>query len=218
MERAEAQERRRQWAALVKEANKRRDERVANKGPTSKITHDVEAVAEEERRLAEVQMFRERSMAVLEQRSNEAAATVEARVVERKRRIFELRQWRQGYWTKASEAAAAESADLISAAAEERLLRERELVAFDDAELAEREMQRTFDQVSGPSVSEDPSGLGVFGVPWERGAEAKHPQNRVAGADDAEVQLFSAPPQSGFEKEVLKLHGLQAAEARAEDL
>jgi hypothetical protein len=67
-------------------------------------------------------------------------------------------------------------------------------------------------------VSFDPSGLGVFGTPWEEGHEASHPNNRKAGADDAEVALFSAPPQSGFEEEVLELHELQAEEARQGDL
>jgi hypothetical protein len=48
-------------------------------------------------------------------------------------------------------------------------------------------MQRTLDQVSGPSISSDPSGLGIFGNPWERGRETRHPANRLPGVDDVEV-------------------------------
>jgi hypothetical protein len=48
-------------------------------------------------------------------------------------------------------------------------------------------MQRTHDQVGGPSVSEDPSGLGVFGIPFEQGLPVSHPRNRKPGVDDYEV-------------------------------
>jgi hypothetical protein len=62
--------------------------------------------------------------------------------------------------------------------------------------LAERDMQRTHDQVSGPSVSEDPSGLGVFGIPFEQGLPVSHPRNRKPGVDDYEVnKSFSLVPK-----------------------
>lgn len=58
---------------------------------------------------------------------------------------------------------------------------------FSLTRLAERDMQRTHDQVSGPCLSEDPSGLGVFGIPFEQGLPTSHTRNRKAGVDDYEV-------------------------------
>lgn len=52
----------------------------------------------------------------------------------KERRLTELRHWRAGHWAKASVAALEESEALIEAATQDRLRRERELVAFDDAE------------------------------------------------------------------------------------
>ena len=134
MERKEAQLRRTQWAKLVEEARAQRDERVARQGPTAKISHAVEAVAHEERRQAEAQMFRERSKAVLEQKTNALFLRQEAAVAAKEARAKELRLWREGYWAQAAEQADGESSALIAQAAAERRHLERELIAFDDAE------------------------------------------------------------------------------------
>jgi hypothetical protein len=218
MERTEAQARRKQWAKLEVQSRKARNDRVAAQGPTAQISHDVGSVAEEERRLAEINEFRERSLATLEAKNN-ALIQKQTRAAEAKdAREVELRRWRAGYWQEAAETAATDARRLIEAAAAERASLERELVAYDDAELAERDAQRTHDQVAGPAVSEDPSGLGLFGTPWEKGHAANDPRNRLAGADDSEVKLFSATPASGFEEEVFELHDLQANEARTEEL
>jgi hypothetical protein len=74
MERTEAQQRRKQWRKLEIQAKKERDERVAHEAPTAKITHDVEDIAKKERELFEVQAFRERSLAIIEQKNNDALA------------------------------------------------------------------------------------------------------------------------------------------------
>ena len=60
-------------------------------------------------------------------------------------------------------------------------------------------------QVAGPAVSEDPSGLGVFGIPWEDGEETRN--KMVPGVDDATVKLWEAPPQSRFDEDVVDVHG-----------
>ena len=218
MERNEAQARRKQWTKLEVQSRKERAERVAAQGPTAKISHDVSAVAEDERRLAEINEFRERSLATLEAKNN-ALLEKQARAAEAKEaREIEVRKWRAGYWKEASESASTTAKDMIEAAAAERAALERQLVAYDDAELADREAQRTHDQVAGPSISDDPSGLGVFGTPWEKGMPASDARNRLAGAEDSEVKLFSATPNSAFEEQVLELHDLQATEARTEEL
>lgn len=72
MERTEAQQRRKQWRKLEIQAKRERDERVAHEAPTAKITHDVENIAAKEKELFEVQAFRERSLAIIEQKNNEA--------------------------------------------------------------------------------------------------------------------------------------------------
>jgi len=178
MERNEAQARRKQWTKLEVQSRKERAERVAAQGPTAKISHDVSAVAEDERRLAEINEFRERSLATLEAKNN-ALLEKQARAAEAKEaREIEVRKWRAGYWKEASESASTTAKDMIEAAAAERAALERQLVAYDDAELADREAQRTHDQVAGPSISDDPSGLGVFGTPWEKGMPASDARNR----------------------------------------
>ena len=74
MDRKEAQIRRKKWNALEMEAKRARDERVKHGAPTAKISHEVMEAAQEEQRLHEVQMFKERSMAFLEQKNNDALA------------------------------------------------------------------------------------------------------------------------------------------------
>ena len=218
MERTEAQQRRKQWSRLERQAKQMRDERVANKGPSAKIASDVAGTAEVERRTNEIQMFKERNLAVLEQKNEEALARKERWDRAQEKKDGDLRAWREGYWAENSASAAEEAEMMIEVAAEDRVRRELELVAMDDAELAERDMQRNFDQVSGANISDDPSGLGVFGIPWENGAEVRHETNRLAGVDDAEVKLFSATPQTEYEERVVQLQELEAEEGRQADL
>ncbi len=70
MERTETQVRRKQWTKLQVQAKRGRDERVAHGAPSAQISRDISGVAGEEQREAEAQMFRERSMAILEQKNN----------------------------------------------------------------------------------------------------------------------------------------------------
>jgi hypothetical protein len=58
----------------------------------------------------------------------------EALALAKEKRLTELRNWRAGHWAKASVKALEESEALIEAATQDRLRRERELIAFDDAE------------------------------------------------------------------------------------
>lgn len=72
MERKEAQLRRKQWRKLEIQSKKERDDRVLHEAPTAKITKDVEDIASKEKELFEVQAFRERSLAIIEQKNNDS--------------------------------------------------------------------------------------------------------------------------------------------------
>ena len=160
LEKREVQARRKKWHELERIAVAARDRRVSAGAPTAKINRDVEDVVAAEERMAEAQHFKERSLATLEQRTNDklnAEAKAEARA---RADLAVLRGWREEFWTKNAEGALEQAEALIEDSRAERLQTELELEAFDDAEMAERDAHRTFDQVAGPAVSDDPSGLG----------------------------------------------------------
>jgi hypothetical protein len=95
----ELQSRRKQWRKLEVQAKKERGNRVDSMKPTAQILRDLKDAARDERRAAEAQMFRDRSLAILEQKNNEAELKREARAAEKEQRAVELRNWRAGYWT-----------------------------------------------------------------------------------------------------------------------
>jgi len=218
MERSEAQGRRKQWTKLQIQAKKERDERVAHAAPTAKITKEVEGVAAAEKAQNEVQAFRERSLAIIEQKNNDAVRRAEALEEAKAKQLAALRNWRAGHWSKTSVMALEEAEAMIEEENYNRMRKEREHVAFDDAELAERDMHRTHDQVAGPSISDDPAGLGVFGVPFEQGLPVNHPRNRKPGVDDHQVNLWTSTAQTGYEEDMLEHHQLEAEAMRQSDL
>lgn len=99
------------------------------------------------RDVTELKAFRERTLATLEDNTNKDLALRQAQDTKAAEDLAVLREWRAAYWRDNAGGALHEAEALIDDSLAKRRQLQRELLAFDDAERAERDIHRTFDQV-----------------------------------------------------------------------